>query len=199
MASVFAWVRPTDLVWNYVVNNYLLGQNPPAFDVLAWNADSTNLPAAFHAEFTDLIGSNSLCTPGAAYALGTPVDLGTVKNDLYIVGALTDHLVPWEATYAATQVTSGEHRFVLSNSGHIQALVNPPDNPKASFLVADEVPPASSEEWLAVATRRQGSWWTDWLAWTIERSGEPRRARRSLGTRDRPPLDEAPGRYVRQR
>lgn len=198
MSTIFAWVRPNDLVWNYVANNYLLGLNPPAFDVLAWNSDSTNLPAAFHAEFIDVIGENALCKPGAARALGSPIDLRIVKNDMYVVGALTDHLVPWTATYAATQVTSGDHRFVLSNSGHIQALVNPPGNPKASFLVADEYP-ADPNEWLRLARKEQGSWWADWAAWTVERSGEKRKARRSLGGRSHKPLGDAPGRYVHQR
>ena len=198
MSNVFAWVRPNDLVWNYVANNYLLGLNPPAFDVLAWNSDSTNLPAAFHAEFIDVIGENALCKPGAARALGSPIDLRIVKNDMYVVGALTDHLVPWTATYAVTQVTSGHHRFVLSNSGHIQALVNPPGNPKAGFLVGDEYP-ADPNEWLRLARKEQGSWWVDWAAWTVERSGEKRKARRSLGGRAHKPLGDAPGRYVHQR
>jgi len=198
MASVFAWVRPNDLVWNYVVNNYLLGLNPPAFDVLAWNSDSTNLPAAFHAEFTNLIVDNALQTNGAVIALGTPVDLGNVKNDLYVVGAINDHLVPWTATYAATQVTSGDHRFVLSNSGHIQALINPPGNPKATYLVGESYP-ADPDEWLAGAHKEQGSWWSDWAAWARERSGELQKAPRTLGNRAHPPIAPAPGRYVHQR
>lgn len=198
LASVFAWVRPNDLVWNYVVNNYLLGLNPPAFDVLAWNSDSTNLPAAFHAEFIHLFVENGLRKAGSITALGTPVDLATVNNDLYVVGASTDHLVPWTATYVATQATSGEHRFVLSNSGHIQALVNPPDNPKASYLVGQSCPP-DPQEWLAQAHQQAGSWWTDWAAWALARSGKERAAPKSLGNTAHRPIEAAPGRYVHQR
>ncbi len=198
LAGVFAWVRPNDLVWNYVVNNYLLGLNPPAFDVLAWNSDSTNLPAAFHAEFIDLFVANGLRNAGSTVALGTPVDLATVKNDMYVVGAMTDHLVPWTSTYAATQATSGEHRFVLSNSGHIQALVNPTDNPKASFLAADSYP-QDPNEWLALARKEAGSWWTDWAAWALARSGRERAAPKALGNSAHPPTEAAPGRYVHQR
>ncbi|GAC1538289.1 MAG: class II poly(R)-hydroxyalkanoic acid synthase [Acidimicrobiales bacterium] len=197
LASVFAWVRPNDLVWNYVVNNYLLGLDPPVFDVLAWNSDSTNLPATFHAEFTHLMVDNGLRRPGLITALGTPVDLSTVKNDMYVVGAMTDHLVPWTSTYVATQVTSGEHRFVLSNSGHIQALVNPPGNPKASYLVADELP-EDPNLWLAAAHKEQGSWWSDWSVWALERSGELRNAPRALGNKHFRPVEAAPGRYVYQ-
>jgi polyhydroxyalkanoate synthase len=175
-----------------------LGLNPPAFDVLSWNVDSTNLPATFHAEFIDLFLGNGLRTPGLMHALGTPVDLGTVKNDLYILGARNDHLVPWEATYAATQETSGEHRYVLSNSGHIQALVNPPGNPKATYSVG-EAHPEDPAGWLEAATSQTGSWWTDWAAWTKERSGGMRKARRTLGSRSHRPIATAPGRYVLQR
>lgn len=117
---VFAWVRPNDLVWNYWVSNYLLGQSPPAFDILAWNGDSTNLPAVLHAEFVKLMVDNALVHPNTVEVLGTPIDLSQVKTDLYVVGAATDHIVPWEAAYVATQAYGGESRFVLSNSGHIQ-------------------------------------------------------------------------------
>ena len=198
MASMFAWVRPNDLIWNYVANNYLMGENPPAFDVLAWNDDSTNLPAAFHADFTNLIAQNALMGAGRINALGTPVDLASIHNDLYIVGALNDHIVPWQATYALTQVASGQHRFVLSNSGHIQALINPPGNPKASFLSADSYP-QSADAWMLTAAKTSGSWWTDWMEWANRRSGSLRKSRTSLGTSSHPVIEPAPGRYVRQR
>jgi len=197
LAKVFAWVRPNDLVWRYWVNNYLMGENPPAFDVLAWNADSTNMPAALHAEFLHLFVDNGLVTPGALTVLGSPVDLGSVRNDMYVVGALTDHLVPWESAYAATQHFSGDVRFVLSNSGHIQALINPPGNRKASFWVGD-AQPAEPELWLKGATRTMGSWWTDWAAWTIDRSGPERPRPRKLGHRRHPVLEAAPGQYVKE-
>jgi polyhydroxyalkanoate synthase len=197
LARVFAWVRPNDLVWNYWVSNYLLGEDPPAFDVLAWNSDSTNLPAGLHAEFVHLFLDNALMQPGKMYALGTPVDLSAVRTDLYVVGAMTDHLVPWQAAYVATQVYGGASRYVLSNSGHIQALINPPDNPKASYLTSEETPP-DAESWLKTASRQSGSWWTDWAQWATERSGQRRRAPSQLGNERNRPLDAAPGRYIHQ-
>jgi polyhydroxyalkanoate synthase len=197
LARVFAWMRPNDLVWNYWVSNYLLGYNPPAFDVLAWNSDTTNLPAALHAEFLHLWVDNALMKPGTIDVLGTPLDLGLVKNDMYVVGALTDHLVPWQSAYGATRAFGGPVRFILSNSGHIQSLVNPPGNPKASYSHAAENP-LDPAEWLAAATSKNGSWWEDWAAWTIARSGEEHRKPRSLGNRSHPILEVAPGRYVRE-
>ena len=197
MARVFAWVRPNDLVWNYVVSNYLLGENPPAFDVLAWNADTTNLAAALHEQFITLFTDNALMKQGAVSILGTPVDLSAVKSDLYVVGASTDHLVPWQAAYCATQAYGGDSRFVLSNSGHIQALVNPPSNPKASFLTRDDNPP-DPDVWRQGAEQVKGSWWVDWAGWAIERSGPERPKPRRLGGRGHAVLQAAPGRYVHE-
>ena len=136
LAKVFAWLRPNDLVWNYWVNNYLLGQNPPAFDILYWNADTTRLPAGLHSDFLDLATSNGLAE-GTLTVLGTPVDLGRVELDAYVVAGSTDHIVPWQAAYQTTQLLGGESEFVLSSSGHIQAIVNPPGNPKASYRTRD--------------------------------------------------------------
>lgn len=195
LARVFAWVRPNDLIWNYWVSNYLLGKSPPAFDVLAWNADSTNLPAALHADLVQIFVDNSLMNPGTLEVLGTPVDLRTVTTDLYVVAAVTDHLVPWQAAYGAKRSFGGETRFVLSNSGHIQALINPPDNPKASYFVNDDYP-HDPKAWLTGATPHAGSWWSDWVSWTQDRSGPLRRAPRVLGNKRHAPLDPAPGTYV---
>jgi polyhydroxyalkanoate synthase len=195
LAKMFAFVRPNDLIWNYVVSNYLLGQNPPAFDVLAWNNDSTNMSAGLHARFLDMWLNNALVNAGRASVLGTPVDLGKVQCPLYVVGARTDHLVPWQSAYAATQLFGGEVRYVLSNSGHIQALINPPGNGKATFLTNDDQP-ANAEAWLAGAETHAGSWWEDWAAWSMERSGELRSRPRTLGTLSYPRLDDAPGAYV---
>ncbi|MDT4915696.1 MAG: poly[(R)-3-hydroxyalkanoate] polymerase subunit PhaC [Pseudonocardiales bacterium] len=197
LSRVFAWVRPNDLVWNYWVANYLLGHNPPAFDVLAWNKDATNLPATLHAQFLHLWVDNALMNPNTIEVLGSKVDLGQVKTDLYAVGALTDHLVPWQSAYAATRAFGSDVRFVLSNSGHIQALINPPGNPKASFLVAGSTP-ENPDEWLAGAERSPGSWWVDWADWTIARSGAERSRPRRVGDRLHPVLEIAPGRYVRE-
>jgi polyhydroxyalkanoate synthase len=195
LARMFAFVRPNDLIWNYVVSNYLLGKNPPAFDVLAWNADATNMPAALHASFLDMWLSNALINPGRASVLRTPVDLGKVQNDMYVVGARTDHLVPWKSAYAATQHFGGNVRYALSNSGHIQALISPPGNPKSTYYT-NEASSADPEEWLKSATRHQGSWWEDWASWSKERSGDERPRPRSLGNRRYPRIADAPGAYV---
>jgi polyhydroxyalkanoate synthase len=195
LARMFAFVRPNDLIWNYVVSNYLLGKNPPAFDVLAWNADATNMPAALHATFLDMWLNNALINPGRASVLGTPVDLGRVDNDMYVVGARTDHLVPWQSAYAATQHFGGKVRYALSNSGHIQALINPPGNPKSTYYTNDATS-APAEEWLEAATRHQGSWWEDWATWSKERSGDLKQRPRSPGNRRYPKVAEAPGSYV---
>ena len=138
---------------------------------------------------------NALLQPGKLSVLGTPVDLSKVTSDLYIVGAMTDHLVPWQAAYVATQAYGGNSRYVLSNSGHIQALVNPPGNPKASFLTSDETPP-DVDVWFKGATRHIGSWWTDWAQWTAERAGAERDSPTRLGNDARRPLAPAPGTYV---
>jgi polyhydroxyalkanoate synthase len=192
---VFAWVRPNDLIWNYWVNNYLLGENPPAFDVLAWNADATNLPNQLHEQFLRISLDNLLVEPGGVTILGQPIDLRDVTVDQYSVGAVTDHIVPWQSCYQATQLFAGEHRFVLSNSGHIQALVNPPGNPKASYYVGDVYPPDPAD-WLRGATRVTGSWWTDWVEWLDARSGNWRNPPVTLGNVRHPVIVDAPGTYV---
>jgi polyhydroxyalkanoate synthase len=197
LSRVFAWVRPNDLVWNYWVSNYLLGENPPPFDVLAWNADATNLPAALHADFMKVWTENSFVNPTGIQVLGETVDLATVKQDTYVVGALTDHLVPWQSAYAATQVLGGDVRFVLSNSGHIQALVNPPDNPKANFFF-NPSNPHDPAQWLEGAERRASSWWVDWADWVLARSGDHRARPRKLGNAAHPRIVAAPGEYVRR-
>lgn len=195
LAKVFAWMRPNDLVWNYWVNNYLLGENPPAFDVLAWNSDATNLSNQLHEQFLQISSDNALMAPGGVSVLGQTIDLRKVTVDHYSVGAVTDHIVPWQSCYQATQLFGGAHRFALSNSGHIQALVNPPDNPKASYFVGDDFP-ADPMEWRANATRRSGSWWTDWSEWLDSRSGSWRAAPTTLGNATHPVLCDAPGTYI---
>jgi len=197
LGRVFSWMRPNDLVWNYWVANYLLGENPPAFDVLAWNADTTNLSAALHADFLRIWQDNAMMKRDAITVLGSPLDLSAVKNDVYVVGAATDHLVPWESAYAATQIFGGKVRFVLSRSGHVQALVNPPGGSKASFFLNDHNP-ADPSEWLDNAVSVRGSWWEDWADWILERSGPSRTKPKALGDRRHPPLDSAPGRYVHE-
>ncbi|HKN37947.1 MAG TPA: alpha/beta fold hydrolase [Acidimicrobiia bacterium] len=195
MARVFAWLRPNDLVWNYWVNNYLLGQEPPAFDVLAWNSEATNLPAGLHADFITIGLDNAFAQAGTLEVLGTPVDLGKVECDVYAVAAQTDHITPWPACYRSLRLLGGESRFVLSSSGHIQALVNPPGNPKARYSTNPDLP-AEPEAWLAGATPESGTWWTDWAAWLDERGGGRVKTPRTLGSRRHPATDPAPGRYV---
>ena len=196
LGRMFAWLRPNDLVWNYWVNNYLLGQNPPAFDILYWNADTTNLTAGLHSDFLDLLGSNSLARPGSIEVLGTPVDLGKVRCDAYVVAGATDHIIPWTGAYQTTQLLGGDSEFVLGSSGHIQAIVNPPGNKRSRFLTRPGPPPPDPLEWRAGATTNEGSWWDHWLRWLGERSGDERRAPAKLGNRRHPPIEPAPGRYV---
>ncbi|HVP02666.1 MAG TPA: alpha/beta fold hydrolase [Solirubrobacteraceae bacterium] len=196
LAGVFAWLRPNDLVWNYVVNNYLLGKKPPAFDVLYWNQDAVRLAAGLHRDFVRLALDNSLTRSGGLEVLGSPVDLGSVDVDSYIVSGLNDHIVPWENAYKSTQLLGGTTRFVLSTSGHIQALVNPPaPDSRSSYRVAAEHP-ADPREFLEQASKVPGSWWPDYVGWLGERSGELRPAPKRLGGRGHRALGKAPGTYV---
>jgi polyhydroxyalkanoate synthase len=194
LAEVFAWLRPNDLVWNYWVNNYLQGKKPPNFDILFWNADTTRMTAALHRDFIDVAIGNGLTEPGKVTMLGTPVDLSMVTVDSYITAGIADHLCPWQSCYRSTQLLGGKSRFVLSTSGHIASLVNPPGNPRSTFQVAGSTPPESTE-WMGSAETVQGSWWPDFMSWLGERSGEEIPAPTSLGG----PLDvlaDAPGTYV---
>jgi polyhydroxyalkanoate synthase len=200
LAEVFAWLRPNDLVWNYWVNNYLQGKPPPNFDILFWNADTTRMSAGLHRDFIDLALGNSLVEPGRATMLGTPVDLSKVTVDTYITAGVADHLCPWQACYRTTALLGGESRFILSTSGHIASLVNPPGNPKSTFQVAASTPDDPTE-WLEQAETVQGSWWPDFTAWLGERSGAEIPAPASLGGK-LPELPQpavstaAPGTYV---
>jgi polyhydroxyalkanoate synthase subunit PhaC len=198
IAAVFSWLRPNELVWSYWVNNYLMGQDPPAFDILAWNADSTRLPGALQRQLLTIAEHNQLARPGAMTLLGSAVDLGRPTVDSYVIGAETDHLVPWRGAYLTTQLLGGEGTFVLSGGGHIQHLVNPPGNPKARYRTGPP-PGADPDAWATAATSHQGSWWCHWADWVQARSGSLRRAKRTLGSRQYPPGDPAPGSYVRQR
>jgi polyhydroxyalkanoate synthase len=195
LAEVFAWLRPEDLVWNYWVNNYLLGRKPPAFDILFWNSDTTRMSAKLHADFVDLAMENHLVTPGALTVLGHPIDLSRIEADAYVVAGIADHLTPWQNCYRSTQLLGGDSRFILSTSGHIAALVNPPGNPKASYQTNKDNP-ADAQQWLKTAEMQQDSWWPDMVAWLGERCGEEKRAPTRLGGGGLRPLVEAPGTYV---
>ena len=195
LAEVFAWLRPNDLIWNYWVNNYLQGRDPAAFDVLFWNADTTRMPAALHRDFVELGLGNGLTHPGATTMLGTAVDLGKIGVPSYVVAGIADHICPWQSCYRTTQLLGGDNRFVLSTSGHIASIVNPPGNPKATYQVNDSSPP-DPEQWLRTATTAQGSWWPDLVTWLTERGGRLRNAPSELGGAGLAPLDPAPGTYV---
>ncbi len=195
LGTVFTWLRPNDLVWNYWVNNYLMGKDPPVFDILAWNADSTNLPGRLHGDFLDVMRKNLLTKPGELTVLGTPVDLRKITLDTYVTGATTDHLTPWKGCYQTTQLMNGHSRFILSNAGHIASLINPPGNPKAHFFAGPE-PVGDPDSWYEKAERRQGTWWEDWAAWVTERSGDERAAPAKLGSRTHKAAEPAPGTYV---
>ncbi len=194
LAEVFAWLRPGDLIWNYWVNNYLLGKAPPAFDVLYWNADTTRLTAALHADFLKLAIDNAL-VEGTATALGSQVDLAKVTVDSYVVAGIADHICPWVSCYRSAQLLGGRTRFVLSTSGHIAALVNPPGNPKSNYRVGEDNP-EDPEQFLAEASQEQGSWWQDFVPWLASHSGAEKPAPTALGSTDHPPLVAAPGTYV---
>jgi len=197
LARAFSLLRPNDLVWNYWVNNYLLGDSPPAFDILFWNHDSTNLPATLHAEFLAIFLENSLCKPGALEVLDTAIDLSRVRADVYAVGALSDHITPWEACFRTPELFGGERTFVAANSGHIQSIVSPPTNRKARYFTNDATA-VDPQQWLAGARAHEGTWWTHWSRWLHARSGAQRDAPAELGSDAHPPLMAAPGRYVRQ-
>ena len=195
LAEVFAWLRPGDLIWNYWVNNYLLGKRPPAFDVLFWNADTTRMSARLHADFVDLAMDNKLVTPGALTVLGTPIDVSGVAADAYLVAGIADHITPWQNCYRSTQLLGGKSRFVLSTSGHIAALVNPPGNPKARYQTNNSTP-ADAADWLSTAETQQGSWWPDLLAWLGDRCGRQQPAPEDLGGGGLRPIIDTPGTYV---
>jgi polyhydroxyalkanoate synthase subunit PhaC len=196
LAGVFAWLRPNDLVWGYVVNNYLLGKPPPAFDILYWNQDAVRLAAGLHRDFMLLSLENSLTRPGALQVLGSPVDLGAVDVDSYVVAGLNDHIIPWQNAYTSAALLGGSPRFVLSTSGHIQALINPPStDSRASYRLSDECP-ADPQDYLEQVPTRRGSWWPDYAEWLQARSGELKAAPAKLGSRKHKPVAKAPGSYV---
>ena len=198
MARVFAWMRPNDLIWNYWVNNYLLGNEPPVFDILYWNNDTTRLPAALHGEFIEMFKTNPLTRSGALEVCGTPIDLKQVTCDFYCVAGTTDHITPWESCYKSAHLFGGKCEFVLSNSGHIQSILNPPGNPKARYMTNSEMP-LDPKDWQDGSTKHTDSWWLHWQKWLAERSGETKKAPSKLGNRAHPPAEAAPGTYVHER
>jgi polyhydroxyalkanoate synthase subunit PhaC len=196
MAGTFDVLRANDLIFSYVVSNWLMGQQPPAFDILAWNADSTRMPAAMHSFYLrSLYGRNELAS-GEMELAGRMLSLSDIKSDAYVVGAINDHIVPWAASYQATRLLGGAVHYVLSSGGHIAGIVNPP-SPKAWYQVTEggAANPADPAAWRAAATRRDGSWWEDWAAWADKRAGKLT-APPPMGSQRYPALADAPGDYV---
>lgn len=199
LARSFAWLRPNDLIWNYVINNYLLGADPPAFDVLFWNADATNLSASLMGDFLEVSDTLAFTKKGAVEMVDHKIDLSKVKSDLFILGGVTDHITPWKATYRSTQLFgSKDVTYVLSQSGHMQAILNPPGNPKAKYFVQKKAGklPETADEWLQGTEETPGSWWPFWMEWLQTRSGKEKTAPKALGDKKHTPLDPAPGLYV---
>lgn len=199
LALAFSSLRANDLVWSYVVNNYLKGKSPEAFDLLYWNADSTNLPGPMYCWYVrNTYLENKLREPGRTSVAGLPLDFGKITVPAYVLATREDHIVPWRTAYRTTQLVEGESRFVLGASGHVAGIVNPASRNKRSFWTGGS-PPADAEEWLAGATETRGSWWTDWSAWLEPSGGGRVNAPARLGSAEYKPLEPAPGRYARHR
>ncbi|QHI97234.1 class I poly(R)-hydroxyalkanoic acid synthase [Xylophilus rhododendri] len=205
LASTFSFLRPNELVWNYVVGNYLKGETPAPFDLLYWNSDATNLPGPFYAWYLrNTYLENRLCRPGAATVCGQPVDLRLLDLPSYVYGSREDHIVPVGAqgggAYASTQLLTGPCRFVMGASGHIAGVINPPAKHKRSYWVREDgVLPLTQPAWLAGAEERPGSWWTDWSQWLAGHAGRRHAAPRTYGGHGHTAIEAAPGRYVRQK
>ncbi|WP_175653870.1 class II poly(R)-hydroxyalkanoic acid synthase [Pseudomonas sp. Marseille-P9899] len=198
MAKVFAWMRPNDLIWNYWVNNYLLGNEPPVFDILFWNNDTTRLPAAFHGDLIEMFKNNPLVRADALEVCGTPIDLKQVTTDIFCVAGTNDHITPWKSCYKSAQLFGGNVEFLLSNSGHIQSILNPPGNPKARYMTSSEMP-ADADHWQENSSKHTDSWWLYWQTWLAERSGELKKSPTTLGNKAYPAGEAAPGTYVHER
>ncbi len=198
MATTFNLLRANDLIWSFVVNNYLLGKDPFPFDLLYWNSDSTRMPAAMHSFYLrKCYLENRLVEPGGITLAGVPIDLRRIDMPVYWVSTREDHIAPWKTTYAATRIYTGPKTFVLAGSGHIAGIINPAGSTKYGYWLNPELPP-EPEAWLEKAEHRAGSWWPHWAAWNAARSGE-RVPARDPAAGPLPPLEDAPGRYVRIR
>lgn len=201
MARTFAWLRPNELIWHFVVNNYVLGNEPPAFDVLFWNSDTTRLPAALHADLLTIYRNNRLRSGNDLAIDGVAIDIRAIDCDVFVVAGARDHITPWQACYRSMQMFRANMRFVLGSAGHVQSLLCPPDagatHDGARFYVNDDysLDPAA---WRRGARVQQGSWWPAWVRWCESHGGERQAAPRVYGNDAYEPIDPAPGRYVRQ-
>jgi polyhydroxyalkanoate synthase len=200
LASTFSFLRPNDLVWNYVVGNYLKGETPPAFDLLYWNSDATNLPGPMYCWYLrHTYLDNALREPGRLTVCGAPLDLSAIEAPAYLYGSRDDHIVPWKGAWESTRILGGDTRFVLGASGHIAGVINPPKANKRSHWINDGAPAASADAWLAGAAEQAGSWWADWSRW-LDRFGGPEvPAPKAPGGRGFRAIEPAPGRYVKQK
>ena len=201
LATTFSFLRPNDLVWNYVVGNYLKGETPPPFDLLYWNSDSTNLPGPMFCWYLrNTYHENSLVKPGKLTVCGQKIDLGRIDTPTYVYGSREDHIVPWDSAYRSTQVLKNKVRFVLGASGHIAGVINPPAKGKRSHWIgAAAALPAQPKDWFDKAKEHPGSWWTDWSAWLASHAGKQIAAPKTPGNRQYKPIEAAPGRYVKQK
>jgi polyhydroxyalkanoate synthase len=196
MSTVFNMMRDNDLIWSFVVNNYLMGREPFAFDLLYWNADSTRMPAAMHRFYLrNMYLENRLVRPGGISLRGVPIDLRAVRLPVYQLSTREDHIAPWKSTYAASQLYQGPYKFVLAGSGHIAGVVNPPAANKYCYWTNADLPP-SADDWLAGAAQHPGSWWTDWNQWVAAHGGGKAPAR-VPGEGGLKPVEDAPGSYVK--
>jgi polyhydroxyalkanoate synthase len=193
MASTFDWMRANDLVWSYVVNNWFMGRQPPAFDILSWNADSTRMPAAMHSQYLRSCYLKNEIVGGSFVINDTPVDLHAIETPLYVLGAEADHIAPWRSSYkTVAAVGAGDVRYTLTNAGHIAGIVNPTGNPKAWYRTKDATAKdETADAWFDSSQKHTGSWWEDWAAWAGSRAGA------LVTPYDLPPGDAAPGSYVR--
>jgi polyhydroxyalkanoate synthase len=199
LATTFSFLRPNDLVWNYVVGNYLKGEAPPPFDLLYWNGDSTNLPGPMYCWYLrHTYLQNDLRQPRKLTVCGEEVDLGRIDVPSYIYGSREDHIVPWQAAYESTGILSGKRRFALGASGHIAGVINPAAKNKRSYWTNDQLP-ASADQWFAGATEKPGSWWNDWSNWLETQGGPQVAAPKSPGNKTYKAIEPAPGRYVKQK
>ena len=196
-ARVFNWMRPNDLIWNYVVSNYLHGETPPAFDILYWNNDTTRLPARLHSDFLDVFKDNALTKQGTLKVHDLAIDLKKVTQPVFITGGTTDHITPWQACYRSTRLFGGPTTYILSTAGHIQSLINPPGSSKRKFYTNDRTD-LDADGWRAGATEHSGSWWPYWAGWLRSRGTGSKQAPATLGDLAHPVLCPAPGTYVNE-
>ena len=201
LATTFSFLRPNDLVWNYVVGNYLKGEAPPAFDLLYWNGDGTNLPGPMYCWYLrNTYLENNLVKAGTVRVCGEPVDFSSIAAPAYLYASREDHIVPWTGAYQSTQVLTGKRRFVLGASGHIAGVINPPAKKKRSHWIGGSAAlPASAEAWFESAQEKPGSWWPDWCEWLRPFGGKQIAAAKAAGSRKYKPIEPAPGRYVKEK